>query len=251
MLRAVRFAAAFGFALDGDTRVAIERMRHLVTTVSPERIAEELRGMVSRPGRRRAIQLLAETGLAAEVLPEVAPGAAGATADTDAAWAGAARVVDALDEPGLPGALAALFDRAGPEALRQAANRLRLSNREGKLAAWLVEGVAEVGRREVASRPWSAVQPWLAHDDAFLLADLLRARADCGLESAAAAAWVTAQLTRPRADLDPPPLLTGADLLAAGMPSGPEMGALLARIRQLQLDGEISTREEALRRLRT
>lgn len=250
MLRAVRFAAAFNFALDGETRAAIERMRHLVTTVSPERIAEELRGMVGRPGRRRALELLAETGLAAEVLPEVAPGVPGATADTDAAWARAARVVDALDEPGLPAALATLFEQAGPEALRRAAHRLRLSNREVKLAAWLMEGAAALGDGGFEGRRWSAVQPWLAHDDAFLLADLLRARADCGLGRAASAAWVTAQLARPRAELDPPPLVTGADLLAAGVGGGPEMGAILARIRRLQLDGEISTREEALARTR-
>ncbi|NDC64209.1 MAG: CCA tRNA nucleotidyltransferase, partial [Planctomycetia bacterium] len=53
MLRAVRFAAAFDFTLEGETRAAIERMAHLVSTVSPERIAAELRALVSRPGRRR------------------------------------------------------------------------------------------------------------------------------------------------------------------------------------------------------
>ncbi|MFM8433841.1 MAG: CCA tRNA nucleotidyltransferase, partial [Planctomycetia bacterium] len=210
MLRAVRFAAAFNFALADETRQAIERMRHLVTTVSPERIAEELRAMVARPGRRRALELLAATGLAAEVLPEVAPGAAAATADTAAAWATAARIVDALDEPSLPSALAALFGNAATEAMHQAAGRLRLSNREVKLAAWLMEGVAEFAAGDVENRPWSAVQPWLAHADAFLLADLLRARADCGLGSAAVAAWVTEQAARPRAELDPPPLVTGA-----------------------------------------
>jgi hypothetical protein len=149
--------------------------------------------------------------------------------------------------------LAALFGAIGTGALRQAAGRLRLSNREVKLAGWLVEGVAEFGDRSIddaKARPWSAVQPWLAHDDAFLLADLLRARADCGLGSVAVAAWVTAQLARPRTELDPPPLVTGADLIAAGVESGPEMGAILARIRQLQLDGEIATRAEALARVR-
>ena len=58
MLRAVRFAAGFDFALDHDTRAAIERMTHLVVSVSPERIAAELRAMVSRPGRGRALALL-------------------------------------------------------------------------------------------------------------------------------------------------------------------------------------------------
>ena len=250
MLRAVRFAAAFGFVLDGETRAAIEQMKHLVTSVSPERIAQELRAMVSRPGRRRALELLAETGLAGEVLPEVAPGAAGATAETDAAWNAAARVVDALDEPCLPSGLAALYASGDAGLLRQTATRLRLSNREAKLAAWLQEGIAVIGGPGVAGRAWSGVQPWLAHDDSFLLADLLRARAACGFGDAATAAWVTAQLARPRAELDPPPLVTGADLLAAGVAAGPEMGATLARLRALQLDGVIATREEALARAR-
>jgi len=248
MLRAVRFAAAFGFALDGETRAAIEKMTHLVTTVSPERIAAELRAMVSRPGRRRALELLDETGLARQVLVEVAP------ADSDSggreSWRQAAGIIDALDEPELATALAALFERAGPGAMRQAAARLRLSNREVKLASWLLEAVAALGpangAEDLAQRPWSEVQPWLAHEDAFLLADLLRARADCGRGSAATAAWVTAQLARPRGELDPLALLTGGDLLAAGVPAGPELGDLLARLRALQLDGEITTREAAI-----
>ena len=248
MLRAVRFAAGFAFALDGETRAAIEKMTHLVTTVSPERIAAELRAMVSRPGRRRALELLDETGLAREVLREVAPAAGDAAACEE--WQQAARIIDALDEPDLSTALAALFERAGGPPLRQAAARLRLSNREAKLACWLLDAVAAVGHagsaEELATRPWSQVQPWLAHDDAFLLADLLRARADCGRGSGAAAAWVTAQIARPRNELDPPPLLTGGDLLAAGVPAGRAMGEMLARLRALQLDGQIVTREAAL-----
>ena len=248
MLRAVRFAAGFAFALDGETRAAIEKMTHLVTTVSPERIAAELRAMVSRPGRRRALELLDETGLAREVLREVAPAAGDAAACEE--WQQAARIIDALDEPDLSTALAALFERAGGPPLRQAAARLRLSNREAKLACWLLDAVAAVGHagsaEELATRPWSQVQPWLAHDDAFLLADLLRARADCGRGSGAAAAWVTAQIARPRDELDPPPLLNGGDLLAAGVPAGRAMGEMLSQLRALQLDGKIATREAAL-----
>jgi tRNA nucleotidyltransferase/poly(A) polymerase len=251
MLRAVRFAAAFGFALDPATRDAIEAMRHLVTSVSAERIAAELRAMVTRPGRRRALELLDETGLAREVLPEVAPPAGhGSTqAPTPARWAQAAALVDALDEPELGTALAALFENAGPGPLRAAAQRLRLANCDTKLAAWLLEAVAALGNAkvgELAARPWSQVQPWLAHDDAFLLADLLRARADRGRGSKEAAAWVTAQIARPREELDPPPLLTGRDLMAAGVPEGKAVGALLAALRAKQLDGEIASREEAV-----
>jgi poly(A) polymerase len=243
MLRAVRFAAAFGFALDPATRGAIEAMRHLVTSVSAERIAAELRAMTTRPGRRRALELLDETGLAREVLPEVAPLEGPGSEAAAARWANAAGIIEALDEPELGAALAALFEEAGPEPLRHAASRLRLSNRDTKLAAWLLEGVAA---GDLTTRPWSQVQPWLAHDDAFLLADLLRARADHGCGSRKAAAWITSQLERPRAELDPPPLLTGRDLMAAGVPEGKAVGKLLAKLRAKQLDGEITSHEAAL-----
>ena len=79
-----------------------------------------------------------------------------------------------------------------------------------------------------------------------LLADVLRARADGGRGSAQTAAWVSQQLTRSQDDLNPPPLLTGNDLLAMGVPAGRPIGAMLASLRRLQLDREIQTRNEAM-----
>jgi tRNA nucleotidyltransferase/poly(A) polymerase len=246
MLRAVRFTAFFGFVLDPETRAAIERMTHLVAGVSPERIAAELRAMTSRTGRRQALELLAETGLAREVLPDLAPGPAAAGRES---WLHAARVVDAFDEPDLPLALAALAEGRADDPLPATAQRLRLAVREAKKAIWLRDVVASIGvatRDELASRPWSRVQPAVAHEHAAALADLLRARAACGRGDAAAAAWFTAQVGRPRHEIDPPPLVTGADLLAAGVAEGPALGAALAHVRARQLDGAITSREHAL-----
>ena len=247
MLRAVRFAAGFGFALEEQTQAAIVRMAHLVTTVSPERVAAELRAIVARPGRRRALDLLVQTGLAREVLPEVAP--ADGAAAAHAAWHDSAHIIDALDEPEIASALAVLTAALPPETPRRIAARLRLSTRELKTACWLHEAVACVdgtGEVDLDQRPWSQLQPWLAHDAAFLLADVLRARAACGHGSAAAAGWVTAKLQMPQEQLDPPPLVTGNDLLAAGVPAGRAMGQVLAALRALQLDGVLTTRDAAL-----
>jgi tRNA nucleotidyltransferase/poly(A) polymerase len=268
MLRAIRFTAFFDFVLDGETRAAIERMAHLVAAVSPERIAAELRAMVERTGRQRALLLLAETGLAREVLPELAP----ADGDGGDHWAIGAAVVAALDEPSLPQAVAVLASDLDPAAATRIARQLRLSNHETKAIAWLHAAVGELGKAthlasrpwsqvqpwvaelgkdtHLASRPWSQVQPWVADPRAPLLADLLRARAAHGLGDAAAAAWFTAQVARPRAEIDPPPLVTGSDLLAAGVPAGPAMGQALAKARQLQLDGVITTKEAALAAVR-
>ena len=242
MLRAVRFTAFFGFVLEAETRAAIEAMAGMVGMVSPERIAAELRAMVSRQGRRHAVELLLDTGLARVVLPEVAPPAVG-----EPAWRRAAEIVAACDEPSLPMALATLAETVDPAALGRATSRLRLSTREAREAEWLRAGVAAIeGGPAPESRPWSDVQPWAADDRAAALADLLRARAACGRADAARAAWFTERAGRPRAEIDPPPLVTGTDLLAAGVPAGRAVGAALARLRTMQLDGAITTREQAL-----
>jgi hypothetical protein len=109
--------------------------------------------------------------------------------------------------------------------------------------------VAELGGDSAAAlsgRDWSTLQPFVAHAEAAALADCLRARAACGRGAADAAAWFTAQTARPRAEIDPPPLVTGSDLLAAGVAEGKAIGAALARVRALQLDGVITTRAEAI-----
>jgi len=251
MLRAVRFAAGFGFALDAETRAAIERLAPLAATVSPERIAAELRAMLSRSGRGRALELLAETRLAPVVLPELTPpeGPAEGPARPDAAWLLSARVVEALDEPSLEAALAILAE-GERAALPRVVARLRLSNREGDGACWLRAALDELAPRSVdelpINRPWSSLQPWLAHRDAPRLADLLRARAAVGGHGADFAAWATACLLRSRAELDPPPLLGGHDLIRAGCDPGPALGEMLVRIRALQLDGTLTSPAEAL-----
>ncbi len=245
MLRAIRFTGFFGFILEAETRAAIERMTHLVVSVSPERIAAELRAIVSRHGRREGLDLLAATGLAYEVLPEIAP----RKASTDAAWSEASRIIGALDEPSLPQAIALWCVGREASVVESIASRLRLSNFETKAAAWLRGGLIAIGAEpRLSSWKWSQLQPWVADARAPMLADCLRAQADCRLFDPASAAAFSAHVERPRDELEPPPLVTGNDLLAVGIPAGPALGDALARIRRLQLDGVISTREEALAR---
>ena len=47
--------------------------------------------------------------------------------------------------------------------------------------------------------------------------------------------------------IHPPPLVTGHDVMALGYSSGPRVGQILNFVRQRQVEGEIKTREEALR----
>src|SRR6267378_6730879 len=72
MLRAVRFAARFGFEIENDTFRAIRRHGEEIRQVSPERLRDELTKMLTEGAARRAFELLDETGLLQQVLPEIA-----------------------------------------------------------------------------------------------------------------------------------------------------------------------------------
>ena len=71
MLRAVRFAARFGFALETETEAAIRAQASSIHQVSPERIRDELTRMLTEGRAAVAFELLDRTGLLREVLPEI------------------------------------------------------------------------------------------------------------------------------------------------------------------------------------
>jgi poly(A) polymerase len=72
MMRAVRFAARFGFRIERETLLAAQALAQQVTQVSPERLREELTKLLTEGAARRGFELLDETGLLAVVLPDVA-----------------------------------------------------------------------------------------------------------------------------------------------------------------------------------
>jgi poly(A) polymerase len=71
MMRAVRFAARFEFEIGAATFRAIRRHMAEIHQVSPERLREELTKMLTEGAARRAFELLDETRLLQQVLPEI------------------------------------------------------------------------------------------------------------------------------------------------------------------------------------
>jgi poly(A) polymerase len=72
MIRAVRFAARFHYAIEAGTFAAIKSMAGQVSHLSAERIRDELTKLLTEGAARRAFELLDETGLLNELLPEIA-----------------------------------------------------------------------------------------------------------------------------------------------------------------------------------
>ncbi len=71
LLRAVRFAARFGYGIEDKTFAAIRELAVQIHQVSRERIRDEILKMLTEGRARRAFELLDQTGLLEQVLPEI------------------------------------------------------------------------------------------------------------------------------------------------------------------------------------
>jgi poly(A) polymerase len=71
MIRAIRFAANLDFTLENTTQKAIERNVARIKEISAERLHEELGKILARGGARRGLELMVQTGILKQILPEV------------------------------------------------------------------------------------------------------------------------------------------------------------------------------------
>ncbi len=238
MLRAVRFAATYEFALDAGTLHAIQEMADEVTAVSGERIAAELRRVLSHKTRRRGIELLAEAALLRPILPELVPHAAA----NDDAWQASLTRLDLLAPGDFSMALAALlYGMVDEPGARTLGRRLRLSNKEIDRAAWPLKQLPAIER--AATLPWAKLQRLLAHEFGPDLVDLAEASLPAG---DASVARCRDELARPADEWNPPPIVTGDDLIARGLKPGRHFSDLLEYLRDEQLEGRLRTQDEAL-----
>ncbi len=271
LLRAVRFAARFGLAIEPGTRASVAAMAPQVTSVSPERIAQELRKMLVHEARVAAMELASDLGLVAAVLPPIVPMKGlfqGKPVQPDGdLWDHTMLVLEHLPVgPSFTLAFAALLHDAGKPSTRTLragklsfhnheqvgraialglARDLKLSNAERDRVAWLVEYHQYLG--EATRLRESKLKRILATEGIQELLDLHRA-------DALASTGVTRHVDycewylreQPAGPIDPPPLLTGHDLARHGLAPGPRFATLLEAVREAQLDRSIHSKREAL-----
>ena len=72
MLRACRFVSQLGATLDVPTAAALADMAEKITTISAERVRDELSKLLLTDSPRAGLEVLVDSGLAAHVLPELA-----------------------------------------------------------------------------------------------------------------------------------------------------------------------------------
>lgn len=236
MLRAVRFAARFSFAIEAETADAIRAGAGELIGVSRERIGEEVKRMLCDSNRAVAAWEMQYLGLDAAVLMEpnqkVAPTRLGRLPDhAPYSTALAAWLLDRWSQ--------AKNLREIEEVAKRWSSALVLSN-EDRIAMWRSLEVYTVLMIE-----WPhlgvARQKRLAASDRFEDGLLLLAATD--------RQWFVDVRRRvidlAQSGLAPSPLIDGGDLIDLGMKPGPVFSRVLEAVYDAQLEGSISTKEQA------
>ncbi len=253
MLRAVRFSALFDFELEATTEAAIQEMAPEIHVVSAERIAAEIESMLASSHRARAVELLHTTGLLAAILPEVA-------ALADAAhsfqtleeipslrrWAEMLLVLAALVEPTFALALAVLLSGVDDSRIAETVGRRwRLARKDFERTAWLLKQRDALHRAR--SLPWSQLQPVLVDPGCAELMAYGEALVATKLLDPAELAYCRERLALPPDKLDPPPLVTGQDLISLGIPRGNVYSRLIREVRNANWTRTSPTRSKLWR----
>ncbi len=275
LLRAARFAARLEFAIEEKTRQAIRSLAHLCADVSPERLQEELRIILTDRDPAGALRLMDELGMLFVLFPELVE-TKGCEQPENYHPEGDVFVHTILTveklgpHPDFELAMAALLHDIGkPQASRQGGpkcfpehceigrqmtwqvcRRLRLSNDETERICWLVE--RHLYFKDAPNMKESTLKRLFAEPGFEQLAELHRADALGSWGRLDGYEYVMDRWRNmPPEVAQPPPLITGDDLIEMGYEPGPLFGKVLDRVREAQLDGLISTAEQARELART
>jgi len=278
MLRGVRFAARFGFAIDPATLAAITLSAPQITDIAWERIGDEIvKILVASPpgGARRAFEILDETGLLTALLPEMTA-MKGVQQSPDYHPEGDVYVhtlglLERLERPSETLALGALLHdiakpvcavvrehrvtfyghcERGAEMAVEICQRLRRSRDTWERVAYLVKNhLRHTSARQMRQ---STLKRFLREDGIDELLELTRLDALASSGELADYEYCMARRSElGDEELKPAPFLTGRDLIALGLEPGPRFGEILDAVTDAQLEGEITNRDEATAWVRT
>lgn len=272
LLRAVRFATTLGFTIDPETWKALLIRAPEIHAVSAERIREELCKIMLSPNRVRGFDLLDESGLLREILPEM-EALKGCDQPPEFHPEGDVfvhtRLMLTLLKPdaSLPLVLSVLFHDLGKPATRvvDETGRIRFNGHEGVSSEISLKIMHRLRfSNEVIDAVLPAVRLHMSFKDVpnMRIATLKRMmarptfdeelelhRVDCLASHGMLDNHATLIAKREefgREPLIPEPLITGHDLIALGWKPGMKFADVLKAVQTRQLEGTLTSREEAL-----
>jgi putative nucleotidyltransferase with HDIG domain len=271
MLRAIRFAARFGYTIEPKTFSAIQKFASQISQVSRERVRDELTRMLTEGHARQAFLLLAESGLLHQVLPEI-EAMKGVQQPPEFHPEGDVFVhtlllLENLPQPCPPtlawGAL--LHDIGKPPTFRVAPDRirfddhanvgvkmaeaicqrLRFSNKDTEQILALVHNHMRFG--DVHRMKESTFKRFvrMPHFEEHL--ELHRLDVKSSFRNLSSYNLVREKIASMAPEvMRPAALVTGEDLIASGYAPGPRFKEILSAVEDGQLEGRLRSREEAI-----
>jgi poly(A) polymerase len=269
LLRAIRFAARLGFTIEHATFDAIRRHAALITRVSAERVRDELVRILTEGGAAYGLDLLDRSGLLAVLLPEITamhgvdqPPEYHPEGDV---WTHTRLLLEKLDRATPTLALGALLHDVGKPPAFRVADRIRF---DGHVEKGVEMSRAILTRLRCSNDEIEQVESLVAHHMHFKDVDRMKEstlkrlmrlprfeehlelhRLDClasrgNLETYNTVKRKFEEMTAE--ELKPAPLITGADLIAAGYRPGPLFAKILSAVEDAQLEHRLNTPAEAL-----
>lgn len=259
LLRAVRFSARLGFEIEPGTAAGIQAHAPQLKRISPERIAEELRVMLTPVTRRVAWRRLWELGLTPVVfrflnVRENPPGAGDGeylfehVAPAEALPFGGALAAAVscyrMRVESVRSARALVSPEVVNAAVRAMRQALKISNDETEQLRGTLAGVAPlVGD---AFPRVAVMKRFLAEPTAGLSRKLMAGLAALGIDADRIAALERELAVLERTEFAPTPLIDGDLLTGMGLTPGPIFKRILNEVYDAQLEGRVGTREQAV-----
>jgi len=271
MMRAVRFAARLGYEIEAGTMAAIRRLARDIHQVSRERIRDEIDKMLTEGRARLCFELLDESGLLTELLPEVVamkgveqPPQYHPEGDV---WVHTLLLLEGL-EKGCSRSLAwgvLLHDVGKPPTFRVAPDRIRFDH-HAEIGTRMAEQICRRLRfpNEITEQVLALVGNHMRFGDVKKMKEstlkrfmrlprfgehLELHRLDClsSHRDLSLYEFVRKKLaSTPEEEIRPAPLITGKDLIENGWKPGPLFRTVLQAVEDAQLEGILHTREEAI-----
>ena len=274
MLRAVRFAARFGYAIEPETMRAIQKLAPEIGQVSAERLRDELTKLLTEGSARRGFELLDETHLLPNLLPQIArmkgvqqppqfhpegdvwihtllmlEGLPPRTSPT-LAWGVLLHDVGkppTFSPPSGPNGRIR-FDRhveVGTRMAEEICERLRFSNGDMAQIASLVAN--HLRFKDVPQMKRSTLKRFVRLDRFEEHMELHRLDCSSSHRNLQNYEFMRRFLAEtPPAEVRPVRLLTGDDLIGLGFRPGPEFREILDAAEDAQLEGIIGSHEDAM-----
>jgi tRNA nucleotidyltransferase/poly(A) polymerase len=238
MIRAVRFAVRLDFAIDKTTVRAIGKHAGKISTISGERICDELAKMLSGRSAGLAVEILEQVGLAPAVLGELF--------EAKGRWERSVRRVHAVSaRRDVVLAIGALLGELAPSVISRIIRRWGASNELKNALRWLAENMGQW--RDAADMQLCNFKRLMAnkHFGRMLILWRFEERAAEGHNKLCRRIAARAKSIPPH-QIAPRPMVTGSDLMAMGLSEGVRLGQIASELHDAQLNEEFASRRQAL-----